>query len=461
MSRSRSFDAVIVGAGQAGPSLAVRLATEGWQVALIERHLLGGTCVNTGCMPTKALVASARAAHVARRGADFGVMIGGPITVDMQRVHDRADTVRTNAREGLDGWLRGTRGLTLIEGHARFIGPHHLRVGDEVLEAPKIFLDVGARASVPELPGLSEVPFLTNTSILDLRTLPNHLIIIGGSYVGLEFAQIYRRFGAKVTVIEKGPRLVAREDEDISAAIREILEQEGVAIVTDAECIALSRQGERIVAATRCRGGPTEVIGSHLLLAIGRKPNTDDLGLDSAGIATDERGHIIVGERLQTSVDGVWALGECNGRGAFTHTAYNDYEIVAANLLEGADRKVSARVTGYAMYIDPPLGRAGQTEAEARRSGRPITVATRPMARVGRAVEKGETQGFMKIVADAQTRRILGAAILGTDGDEAIHGLLNTIHADLGWPLLQWSVPIHPTVSELIPTVIGELKAES
>ncbi len=456
---TRSFDAIIVGAGQAGPPLAGRLTAAGQRVALIERHLIGGTCVNTGCMPTKAWVACARAAHVARRGTDFGVMIDGDIRVDMRRVQARAQTVRQDARHGLETWLREMDGLTLIDGHARFTAPDRLQVGEEELTAPRIFLDVGGRATVPDLPGLTDVEYLTNTSILDLDTLPAHLIVIGGSYIGLEFAQMFRRFGSQVTIVEKGPRLIGREAEDLSAAIRQILENEGVRVVTDAECLSFSRHSQGIAVRTSCDEPTADVHGSHVLLAIGRTPNTADLGLDRAGIDTDERGYIKVDPRLRTSAVGVWALGDCNGRGAFTHTAYNDFEIVAANLLDGGDRKVDDRVPGYALYIDPPLGRVGLGEAQARQTGREITVATRPMTRVGRAVEKNETQGFMKIVADARSRQILGAAILGTGGDEAIHGLLDAINARTPWPELRWAVPIHPTVSELIPTVLGELKA--
>ena len=333
-----------------------------------------------------------------------------------------------------------------------------LRVADATLEAPHVFLNVGGRASVPDLPGIGDIDYLTNTSILELRTLPEHLVVIGGSYIGLEFAQMYRRFGARVTVIEKGPRLIAREDEDVSAAVREILEDEGIVVRTGAECIAFAAHADGIAVSTECTEGPPAVIGSHVLLAIGRTPNTGDLGLDLAGVAKDERGSIVVDARLQSNVPGIWALGDCNGRGAFTHTSYNDFEIVAANLLDGAERKVDDRIAGYALYIDPPLGRVGQTETQARRSGRPVVVSTRPMARVGRAIEKDETKGFIKVVADPSTRRILGAAILGTDGDEAIHGILDAMNADVPWPVLQWAVPIHPTVSELIPTVLGELK---
>jgi pyruvate/2-oxoglutarate dehydrogenase complex dihydrolipoamide dehydrogenase (E3) component len=455
---TQTFDAIVIGAGQAGPPLAGRLTAAGMKTALIERKLFGGTCVNTGCMPTKTLVASAYAAHLARRGADFGVMIDNPVAVDMKRVKARADNVSTRARTNVETWLRGMNGLTVIEGHARFEGPDTIRVGDTVLKAPRIFLNVGGRSSVPDMPGVSTVPYLTNTSILKLETLPQHLVVVGGSYIGLEFAQMYRRFGAEVTVIEKGPRLIAREDEDVSEAIRDILTDEGITVRANATCIGFKPHPDGVAVDVDCTSGDPVVVGSHVLLAVGRRSNTDDLGLDKAGVAVDARGTIIVDDALATTVPGIWALGDCNGRGAFTHTAYNDYEIVAANLLDGASRRVSDRLPGYALYIDPPLGRVGMSEAEARKTGRKLLISKRPMTKVGRAIEKGETKGFMKIVADAENKKILGAAILGTGGDEAIHGILDMMNAGADYPTLQWAVPIHPTVSELIPTVLGDLK---
>jgi len=455
---SRKFDAIIIGAGQAGPSLAGRLTQAGMTVALVERHLFGGTCVNTGCMPTKALVASAYAAHLARRASEYGVSIGGAVGVDMKKVHARAMKVSDDARAGVESWLRGMKGLTVLQGHARFTGPHTLEVGGEVLEAPKIFLNVGGRASVPDMPGVNDIEYLTNTSILKLDTVPKHLVIVGGSYIGLEFAQMFRRFGAKVTIVEKGPRLIAREDEEISTTIRDILQAEGIAVRTGAECIAFRKAPDGIAVRVDCTQGAPEEIGSHVLLAVGRRPNTDDLGLDKAGVAVDARGYITVDGTLQTNMPGIWALGDCNGRGAFTHTSYNDFEIVAANLLDGASRKVDDRVQGYALYIDPPLGRVGMSEAQARASKKKLLVGTRPMSRVGRAIEKGETLGLMKVVADAESKRILGAAILGTGGDEAIHGILDMMNAGQPYTALQWAVPIHPTVSELIPSVLGEMR---
>lgn len=453
---SRSFDAIIIGTGQAGPSLAGRLDAAGMRVAIIERHLVGGTCVNTGCKPTKTLVASAYAAQMARRGAEYGISTG-TVSVDMKVVEARARKVIMDSRKGNEDWLAGMPNVELIRGHARFDGPGSITVNGERLAAPRIFVNVGGRAAVPDMPGLGDVPYLTNSSIVALDTLPRHLVVVGGSYIGLEFAQMYRRFGAQVTVIERADRLITREDPDVSEAVRGILEDEGIEVRTGADKIAFRKIDGGIEVAFETTTGPAEVAGSHVLIAIGRRPNTDDLGLDSAGIDRDERGYIKVDDHLQASVPGVWALGDCNGRGAFTHTAYNDFEILAANLLDGEDRRVSSRVPGYALFIDPPLGRAGMSEAEAVKSGRPLLFSKRPMTRVGRAVEKGETKGFMKVVADAETRKILGAAILGTGGDEAIHGILDMISADRPLDELRWAVPIHPTVSELIPTLLVDL----
>jgi pyruvate/2-oxoglutarate dehydrogenase complex dihydrolipoamide dehydrogenase (E3) component len=452
------FDAIIIGAGQAGPSLAGRLTGAGMSVALVERRLFGGTCVNTGCTPTKTLVASAYAAHLARRSAEYGVVLEGSVQVDMARIKARADAVVARSRAGVEDWLKGLAGCTVVEGHAQFDGQDTIRVGEERLTAPRIFINVGGRAFVPDLPGVREVPYLTNTSILMLDTLPRHLVVVGGSYVGLEFAQMYRRFGADVTVVEKGPHLIGREDEDVSEAVRDILAREGITIRTRAECIALAPDGGGVAVSMNCDEGEPVTVGSHVLLAVGRRPNTHDLGLDKAGVATDANGYVTVDEGLQSNVPGIWALGDCNGRGAFTHTAYNDFEILAANLLDGEKREVSGRLPAYALYIDPPLGRVGMTEAQARATGRPLLIAKRPMTRVSRAVEKGETLGFMKAVVDRETRKVLGAAILGTGGDEAIHGLLDIMNVGASYEALQRAVPIHPTVSELIPTLLGDLQ---
>jgi|SRR5215472_8224822 len=453
-----SYDAIVIGTGQAGPALAARLASARQKVAIIERKLFGGTCVNTGCIPTKAMVASAYAAHVARRSGEYGVSIQGPIHVDMALVKARKDQISGQSRSSVEKWLKGLANCTVYEGHARFLGPQTIQVSDSLLSAPHIFINVGGRASTPKLPGLDQISYLNNSSMMAVDYLPHHLIVVGGSYVGLEFAQMFRRFGSEVTVIEKAPRLIHREDEDTSATVREILEKEGIRIELDAECIRFAKRGEEVIAYLDCKDGAREVSGSHALLAMGRRPNTDDLGLETAGVAVDERGFITVDDSLRTNVPGIWALGDCNGRGGFTHTSYNDYEIVAGNLLNGENRKVSDRITAYALYIDPPLGRAGMTDDQIRKSGRKALVGQRPMTRVGRAIEKGETQGFMKITVDAETKEILGAAILGTGGDEAIHCILDTMYAKQPYTTLQRAMHIHPTVAELIPTILGELK---
>jgi pyruvate/2-oxoglutarate dehydrogenase complex dihydrolipoamide dehydrogenase (E3) component len=453
----RHFDAIIIGTGQAGPSLAARFAGAGKTVAIIERHKFGGTCVNTGCIPTKTLVASAYAIHVARRGAEYGFTIGD-MRVDIKRVKARKDAVSGRSNKGVEESLRGTRNCTVIQGHARFQSPNTVVVNDEVLHADKIYINVGGRASVPDMPGIHDVPFLTNSSMMDIDFVPEHLIIVGGSYVGLEFAQIYRRFGSEVTIVEMGPRLIGREDEDVSQAVREILEAEGVHIRLNAKCISLAKRDGGVAVHMECSVDPKEVTGTHVLLAVGRVPNTSDLGLDRAGVATDSHGYITVDDQLQTNVPGIWALGDCNGRGAFTHTSYNDYEIVADNLFNADHRRVSDRIQAYALYIDPPLGRCGMTDAEIRKSGRRALVAKYPMSRVSRAYEKSETQGFIKICVDAETKQILGAAILGTGGDEVIHVLLDVMYAKAPYTVIQRAMHIHPTVSEYLPTILAKLE---
>ena len=451
------FDAIIIGTGQAGPSLAHRLAAAGQRVAVIERHHFGGTCVNTGCTPTKTLVACAYAAHLARRAGDYGVSVPGPITVDMKKVRARKDYVLGFSNRGVERALRNNPMISIYQGHARFTAPQWVAVGGETLSAPRIFINVGGRAAVPDIPGLDEVEYFTNSSLLDVDFLPPHLIIVGGSYVGLEFAQIYRRFGSEVTVVEMAPRLIPREDEDVSAAVAGILNAEGIALHFGASDLKLAKRGKDIVASFDA-GGRKEVTGSHLLIAVGRRPNTDDLGLDTAGVAVDKRGFIEIDDQLRTNVAGIWALGDCNGRGAFTHTAYNDFEIVVANLLDNDPRRLSDRILAYNLYTDPPLGRVGLTEAEVRKSNRPALLAKMAMEDVSRAFEKGETQGFMKVLVDAETKRLLGASILGVGGDEVVHAILDLMYAKAPYTVMQRAVHIHPTVSELLPTMLGDLK---
>ena len=452
------YDAIVIGTGQAGPSLAFRLAGAGMKVAVVERNLVGGTCVNTGCTPTKALVASAYAAQMARRAAEYGVTIAGAVGVDMKRVKARKDAIVAQSRDGLTSALEKASNITLIRGHARFASPREIEVAGERLRAERIFINVGGRALVPAMPGIDQVPYLTNSSMMDVDFLPRHLVIIGGSYIGLEFGQMYRRFGSEVTIVEMASRLVHREDDDVSAAIKDIVEHDGVNVRLNAECISLAKRGNDIVATADCTEGPPEIVGSHVLLAVGRRPNTDDLGLDKAGVHCDERGYITVDDELRTNVPGIWALGDCNGRGAFTHTAYNDFEIVAANLLDHDPRRVSDRITAYALYTDPPLGRVGMTMAEARQSGRRVLVGERPMTRVARAIEKGETQGFMRILVDADSKEILGASLLGTGCDEAVHAIIDLMYAKAPYTVMQRAMHIHPTVSELLPTILGDLK---
>ena len=451
------FDAIIIGTGQAGPALAQRCNREGLRTAVIERAHFGGTCVNVGCIPTKTMVASARALHMAGRGSEFGFSTG-ELRVDMARVKARKDEIVLKSRQGVEQWMRGLDKAQVIQGHARFVGPGVVQVGQRRLQAPRIFINVGGRPVVPDLAGIREVPHLDSSSIMELAEVPQHLVIVGGSYIGLEFAQMMRRFGAKVTVVERSNQLLPREDEDVSDGIRAILEAEGVEFRLAAQCLSLSRSGEQVVVGALCGVDSQAVTGSHVMLAVGRQPNTDDLGLEAAGVALDARGYIQVDEQLRTSAPGVWALGDCNGRGAFTHTAWNDYEIAAANLFDNDPRRVSERIGCYALFIDPALGRVGLTEREVRASGVKALMARMPMQRVGRAREAGETQGFMKVLVDANSQRLLGASILGLNGDEVVHALLDVMAAGLPYTAISRTMHIHPTVSELVPTLLQQLK---
>jgi pyruvate/2-oxoglutarate dehydrogenase complex dihydrolipoamide dehydrogenase (E3) component len=453
-----TYDSIIIGTGQAGPSLAHRLTAAGEQVAVIERHRFGGTCVNTGCTPTKTLVASAYAAHLARRAGDFGVSVAGPVAIDMKKVKERKDYVLGLSTRGVERTLRSNPNITVYRGHARFASAQSLAVGDQTLTASKIFINVGGRAFVPEIPGLDQIQYFTNGTMLDIDFLPPHLIIVGGSYIGLEFAQIYRRFGSEVTVVEMAPRLIPREDEDTSVAVAEILGKEEIALHLGVQKLKVTKRTNDVIVTAYSADGVKEIVGTHLLMAVGRRPNTDDLGLEKAGVALDKRGYIEVDDQLRTSVPGIWALGDCNGRGAFTHTAYNDFEIVAANLLDNDSRCVSDRIPAYNLYTDPPLGRVGMTEAEVRKSGKKALIAKMAMEDVSRAFEKGETQGFMKILVDAQTKQFLGASFLGVGGDEVVHSILDLMYAKAPYMVMQRAVHIHPTVSELLPTMLGDLK---
>ena len=453
-----SFDAIIIGTGQSGPALARRLVAAGRRVAVIERKLFGGTCVNVGCTPTKTLIASAYAAHIARRAADYGVRIEGPVRVDMKAVKRRKDGVVAVFRDGLERSLKTLQGCTVYQGHGRFIGEKKVAVNGSELAADQIFINVGARAAVPPIPGLDQIPYLTNSSMMDVDFLPSHLVILGGSYIGLEFAQAYRRFGSEVTVIELGPRLISREDADISQTIAGFLKEEGIDVRVDSKVIGVEKQGNSVAVNIESTAGISQIAGTHVLVATGRRPNTDDLGLDRAGIATDRRGYIQVDDQLRTNVSGIWAMGDCNGRGAFTHTSWNDFEIVAANLLDNDPRRVSDRITAYALYTDPPLGRAGMTEAEVRKADKPALISTMAMTDIMRAYERGETKGFMKILVDRDSKRILGASFLGLEGDEVIHCVLDIMYAKAPYTVIQRAMHIHPTVSEFIPTMLDQLK---
>lgn len=450
------FDAIIIGTGQAGPSLAARCAAEGLKTAIIERDKFGGTCVNDGCTPTKTMVASARVAFMARRAKEFGVVIDGDISIDMKKIVERKDALVQQSSSGVESWLKNTENLTVIEGHARFEDNHTINVNGNTIQGDKIFINVGGRARIPE--GYEGVDILTNTSILELDLVPEHLIIVGGSYIGLEFGQMFRRFGSKVTIVEKADRLVKREDEDVSTAIQDILMQEDINIRLNAACISGEMKNNKVVVDVDCENGDRRVEGSHLLLAVGRVPNTDDLGIENTDISLDERGFIEVTDELQTTATNIWAMGDCNGEGAFTHTAYNDFEIVAANLFDDDPRSIKDRILCYGLYIDPALARIGMTEAQVRESGKKALITTRPMIKISRAREKGETNGFMKILVDAETKEILGASILGIEGDEIIHSLLDVMYAKAPYTVIQRAVHIHPTVSELIPTALAELK---
>jgi pyruvate/2-oxoglutarate dehydrogenase complex dihydrolipoamide dehydrogenase (E3) component len=455
---STKCDAIVIGTGQSGPFLAIRLADTGMKVAIIERKFFGGTCVNAGCIPTKTMVASAYAAHLARRGPEYGVRLPGEVSVDMKRVHARMNEIRLPDRKGVEDQLRNHKNCVVYTGAGRFESTHEVSVGNEVLTADKIFINVGARAKIPPMPGVDQISYLTNSSLLELDYLPPHLVIIGGSYIGLEFAQMFRRFGSKVTVVEMAPRLLVREDEDVSAAILDIVQREEINVRLNAKCIGFSKREDGIGVNVDCEEGLPQEIGTHVLLAVGRQPNTDDLGLEKAGIAHDDRGYIVVDDELRTNVPGIWALGDCNGKGGFTHTSYNDFEIVAANLLDNDHRRVSDRILAYALYIDPPLGHVGMSETQVRHSGKKALIGMLPMTSVGRAVEKGETLGFMKILVDAETKKILGASILGTGGDEVVHSILDVMYAGAPYTVIERAMHIHPTVSELIPTMLENLK---
>ena len=445
-------DAAIVGTGQAAKPLAAALAGAGWSVAVVERAAVGGSCINYGCTPTKAMVASARIAHLARHAAGWGVETG-PVRVDLGRVVDRKARIVTSFRRWVETKLEQTPGITLIRGHARFVAPRELEVtltagGTTRLTAPHVFLDTGTRSLVPPVDGLDRVPFLDNASVLELRDLPRHLLVLGGGYVGVELGQAFRRFGAEVAIVQRGPRLLSHEDEDVSAAVREILVEEGIEVLLGAEAreVAGSAGDLRLRVATP--DGERELAGSHLLVAVGRVPNSDDLGLEAAGVAVDERGFVRVDEQLATTAPGVWALGDVNGGPAFTHVAYDDFRIVRSNLLGAGGATTRGRLVPATVFTDPQLGRVGMSESEARQSGRNVRVAKLPMTRVARALEVGETRGFMKAVVDADSEEILGCAILGLEGGEVMAVLQTAMLGGLRYTEIRDAIFAHPTLAE-------------
>jgi pyruvate/2-oxoglutarate dehydrogenase complex dihydrolipoamide dehydrogenase (E3) component len=452
------YDAIVIGSGQGGGPLAHKLADLGQKVALIEREHLGGSCINYGCTPTKAMIASARVAHYARRGPEFGVH-GGDVRVDLRQVVARKDALVQQWRSGQEGHAERRPTLDLHRGHARFTAPHEVEVNGETLKAERIFINTGLRPRIPPLPGLDRVDHLTNRNIMDLTEVPEHLLVLGGNYLGLEFGQMFRRFGSRVSVIEINGQITPREDEDIAAALQEALEAEGMSFFLHARATRVERTSAGPSLTIESQDGATMVLaGSHLLVAIGQAPNSDDLGLEAAGIETDDAGYIKVNGRLETNVPGVWALGDVKGGPAFTHVSYDDHLVIYDNLFEAKDRSIEGRILPYALYTDPELGRVGMTEKEARAAGYRLKVGSAPMAWVARAIERSETAGLMKVVIDADTDRILGAAMLGAEGGELVQTLMALMLADAPWTLFYRRMFIHPTLTEGFFTLMDNVK---
>jgi pyruvate/2-oxoglutarate dehydrogenase complex dihydrolipoamide dehydrogenase (E3) component len=451
------FDVIVIGCGQAGPAIAARSAREGLRVAIIERANFGGTCVNVGCIPTKTLVASAKAIHQARRGSEFGFAIDG-LRVNWPEIRKRKDRILMSSRNGVENWMRGQKNIEVILGHARFSGPTTVEVGERRLSAPRIVINVGGSPVRLDFPEVSAEHLLDNASLMEISELPDHLIILGGSYIGLEFAQIFRRFGSAVTVVERGDSILPREDEDISVAIKDVLSREGIRIIPQATVERAASEGKTVRLALKTPTGIESIEGSHILVAVGRVPNTAELNLSAAGVETDSRGFIKVSTSCQTTNACVWAVGDCNGMGAFTHTAWNDHEIVVANWFERDPRKISERTLCYALFVDPPLARVGATEKQLVAEGRPYKIAKLMMSRVGRAREFSETDGFLKVLVDPESELILGAGFFGLSADEVIHSVLLAMNAQISYKNIERAVPIHPTVSELLPTLLQGLK---
>ncbi len=453
----KTFDAIIIGSGQAGTPLVFKLASQGQKVAFIEKEHFGGTCLNVGCTPTKTYVASARRMWDAQHGEELGIEIPVGAKANLQKIKARKDVLIKKSVDGIAQGVEKNENITFFKGEARFEDKKIVAVNNELLTADEIYINVGGSAFVPN--GYEDIPYLTNQSILELEELPEHLVVIGGSYIGLEFGQMFARLGSKVTIIEQGNSIIGREDEETSQTIQQIMEEEDVDFRLGAECLAANKNGNGgISARINCsKDGMIEIKGSHLLLAVGRRPNTSNLQLEKTGVKTNDRGFIEVNDYLETNVKGIYALGDCNGKGSFTHTAYNDYEIIAENKFEGKNRKVSDRITTYGLYVDPPLGRVGITKKEALQKGLDVLIGHRPFSRIARAKEKGETKGYMSVVVDAKTKKILGATVLGIGGDEIISGIINIMNADKSYEVIRDSVQPHPTVSELIPTMLESL----
>jgi len=454
-----TYDHIILGTGQALGPLLGKLIPTGDSIAVIEGSQVGGSCVNYGCTPTKTLVANARAIYQARRGDFFGFSTG-EIHPDYSRIRERMNDIRHGGRDGLTEWMESTDNVTLIRGWGVFQGPKTIQIDHRTIEGRQVYINTGTRAFIPPIEGMDQVPYLDSGGLLDLEHCPQHLVILGGGYIGAEFAQVYRRFGAEVTIIQKDDQLMPREDADVAQGVQEILEQEGVAIHTGSEAYRVSRTEEGVCVAIRSNEGEQDVFGSHLLVAVGRRPNSSGIGLDIAGIKTDDRGYIQVDEYCRASVEGVFALGDVNGEGAFTHTSVNDAEVVLDHLF-GGSRKQSDRIPVYALFTDPPLGRVGLSEKEALASGRKVLKATKPMSSISRAKEMGETQGFAKLLVDADTDLILGAAILGPGGDEVINMFATIMHSNIPCREYRKVVLVHPTISELMPWVLDNLELVS
>ena len=452
----RKFDAIIIGTGQAGPSLATSLANHGKKTVIIEKNLLGGTCVNVGCTPTKAYVASARRAYIAGNSEDMGVKINGNVSIDLKTIKKRKDDLIQNSRNGLEKMFGDNENITLIRGAARFLDDHTVQVEDEIYTADNLYINVGARPRIPD--EFRNISYLTNESILELEEVPEHLAIVGGGYIGLEFAQMFRRFGSKVTVLDRNERLLKKEDPEFGEALAKVFEEEAIDITLNSNCIAAKELSGKFEISVDCKGEETTLECTHVLIATGRVPNTSKLGLENTNVKLDERGYIEVDDELKTSVENIWALGDCNGKGAFTHTAYNDFQIVNSHLFETKKRKVSDRFTCYAIFTDPPLARVGKNATEIKEAGISAKIASRPMSKIARAKEMGETAGIIKIFIETDTKKILGATFLGIGADEYIHTVIDQMYAGQPFEVIRDAVHIHPTVSELIPTMLENLK---